>query len=403
MKILLVAGARPNFMKIAPLVHELNAQRKGTWWKRKLRAKSYELSWKIVHTGQHYDYEMSKVFFDELDIPEPDYFLGAGSGTHAEQTAKIMTVFEMVCVQEKPDVVVVVGDVNSTLACSVTAKKLDIKVAHVEAGLRSFDMTMPEEINRIVTDSISDYLFISEKSGIRNLKREGKSKRQMYFVGNIMIDTLFYGLQKIKNARGKGHGARSKEQRAKSREQGALHAPRSMPLAPSSKLHADEYAVVTLHRPSNVDDKEKLKDILLALQKISEDMDIYFPIHPRTEKNISNFKLNNIVENSGIKVVPPMSYFEFLNLWKDASLVLTDSGGIQEETTVLGIPCFTIRDNTERPITIKQGTNTLVGTTGKGILKAYKKFKKGKRKKGKVPKFWDGKTAERIIKVLLTR
>ncbi len=381
MKILLVAGARPNFMKIAPLVHELNARRRKGWWKRKLRAKSYELSWKIVHTGQHYDYEMSKVFFDELDIQEPDYFLGAGSGTHAEQTAKIMTVFEMVCVQEKPDVVVVVGDVNSTLACSVTAKKLNIKVAHVEAGLRSFDMTMPEEINRIVTDSISDYLFISEKSGIRNLKREGKSKKQMYFVGNIMIDTLFYGLKKINSAKRKTQSARH-------------YAKKAMPLA-------DEYAIVTLHRPSNVDDKEKLEDILLALRKISEDMDIYFPIHPRTEKNINSFKLNKLVENSGIIMTPPMSYLEFLNLWKDASLVLTDSGGIQEETTVLGIPCFTIRENTERPITIKQGTNILVGTTGKGILKAYKKFKKGKRKKGKKTKFWDGKTAERIINILI--
>jgi UDP-N-acetylglucosamine 2-epimerase (non-hydrolysing) len=370
MKILLVAGARPNFMKIAPLVHELNAKSKGTIWSKMLRTKSKELSYKIVHTGQHYDYEMSKVFFDELDIPEPDYFLGAGSGTHAEQTGKIMEVFEKICFKERPDVVVVVGDVNSTLACSVTAKKLNIKVAHVESGLRSFDMTMPEEINRIVTDSISDYLFVSEKSGINNLKREGKNKKQVFFVGNVMIDTLFYGLKKLKEAKRKVQSEKP-------------------------------YAVVTLHRPSNVDDRDKLKDILFALKEISKDMNIYFPIHPRTEKNINDFNLNYLLEDSNIKVTPPLSYLEFLALWKDAVLALTDSGGIQEETTVLGIPCFTIRENTERPITIKKGTNILVGTTGKRILTAYKKFKKGKRKKGKVPKFWDGKTAERIVKILL--
>jgi UDP-N-acetylglucosamine 2-epimerase (non-hydrolysing) len=375
MKILLVAGARPNFMKIAPLVHELNAKSKGTIWSKMLRTKSKELSYKIVHTGQHYDYEMSKVFFDELDIPEPDYFLGAGSGTHAEQTGKIMEVFEKICFKERPDVVVVVGDVNSTLACSVTAKKLNIKVAHVESGLRSFDMTMPEEINRIVTDSISDYLFVSEKSGIENLKREGKNKKQVFFVGNVMIDTLFYGLQKLEIKK-----LRKSEVR---------------------KNTEKPYAVVTLHRPSNVDDRDKLKDILFALKEISKDMNIYFPIHPRTEKNINDFNLNYLLEDSNIKVTPPLSYLEFLALWKDAVLVLTDSGGIQEETTVLGIPCFTIRENTERPITIKKGTNILVGTTGKRILKAYKKFKKGKRKKGKVPKFWDGKTAERIVKILL--
>jgi len=395
MKILLVAGARPNFMKIAPLVHELNARRKEPLWRKKLKAQNQELSWKIVHTGQHYDYEMSKVFFDELDISEPDYFLGAGSGTHAEQTAKIMTVFERVCVQEKPDVVVVVGDVNSTLACSVTAKKLNIKVAHVEAGLRSFDMTMPEEINRIVTDSISDYLFISEKSGIQNLKREGRSKKQMYFVGNIMIDTLRYGLRKLENKKIESKKLGKSKVQKETQE--------SKPNASRSMRSAGSYGVVTLHRPSNVDDKAKLKDILTALREISWDMDIYFPIHPRTEKNIDIFRLNSIVENSGIIVTTPMSYLKFLQLWKDASLVLTDSGGIQEETTVLGIPCFTIRDNTERPITIKEGTNVLVGTTSKGILNAYRKHKKGSRKKRKAPKFWDGKTAGRIVNVLMKK
>ncbi len=232
MKLLLVAGARPNFMKIAPLVHVIHQKNQ--------KNKRNQIDYKLVHTGQHYDYEMSKVFFDELDIPEPDYFLNVGSGTHAEQTAKIMTVFEEICLQEKPDVVVVVGDVNSTLACSVTAKKLNIKVAHVEAGLRSFDMTMPEEINRIVTDTISDYLFVSEKSGIKNLKKEGKNKNQVFFVGNIMIDTLFYGLKKIKQGK--------VEVKVKIKNNPKLHALCSMP-----------YAVLTLHRPSNVDDKNKLK------------------------------------------------------------------------------------------------------------------------------------------------
>lgn len=370
MKILLTAGARPNFMKIAPLIHELKS-----WQAKKLA--SNKLSYKLIHTGQHYDYEMSKVFFEELDIPEPDYFLGAGSGSHAEQTAKVMVEFEKVCQKEKPDIVVVVGDVNSTLACSVTAKKLNIKVAHVEAGLRSFDMTMPEEINRIVTDSISDYLFVSEKSGLKNLKKEGKNENQVFFVGNIMIDTLFYGLKKIGNEK-----LRNSE---------------------IKKINKKPYVVVTLHRPSNVDDKNKLEDILMALIEISKDMDIYFPIHPRTKKNIEKMKLKYILENSNIKTMPPLSYLEFLSLWKDASLVLTDSGGIQEETTVLGIPCFTIRENTERPITIEEGTNILVGTTGKGILQAYKQFKRGTRRKGRVPELWDGKTAERIVKILLNK
>jgi UDP-N-acetylglucosamine 2-epimerase (non-hydrolysing) len=289
-----------------------------------------------------------------------------------------MLAFEKVCLQEKPDVVLVVGDVNSTLACSVTAKKLNIKVAHVEAGLRSGDMTMPEEINRIVTDSISDYLFVSEKSGIENLKKEGKQKKQVFFVGNVMIDTLYFGLEKLKSR--------------KTVKRSRWHA---------GKPANHAYAVVTLHRPSNVDDKEKIQDILLALKEISQDMPIYFPIHPRTEKNIRSFNLNSLIRQSNIHTMPPMSYLEFLALWKDASLVLTDSGGIQEETTVLGIPCFTIRENTERPITIKEGTNILVGTTGKGIFKAYRTFKKGKLKKGHVPKFWDGRSAKRIINMLL--
>jgi UDP-N-acetylglucosamine 2-epimerase (non-hydrolysing) len=354
-------------MKIAPLVWTINQAGK--------IKHINQINYKLVHTGQHYDYEMSKVFFKELDIPEPDYFLGAGSGTHAEQTARIMIEFEKVCIKEEPDIVVVVGDVNSTLACSVTSKKLNVRVAHVEAGLRSGDMTMPEEVNRIVTDSISDYLFVTEKSGMENLNREGKTDEQVFFVGNTMIDTLHYCLNKLSTMRSKPH------------------VPFTMP-------RADTYAVVTLHRPSNVDDKAKLEDILTALKKISKNRDVFFPIHPRTEKNVIDFGLTHIIEGSNIRLTPPMSYLEFINLWKDASLVLTDSGGIQEETTALGIPCFTIRENTERPITIEEGTNILVGSTGQGILTEFRKFKTGSRKEGKVPELWDGKTAERIIKIL---
>jgi len=351
-------------MKIAPLVRAID--------RRNRTDRRNRINFRIVHAGQHYDEEMSKVFFEEFDIPEPDYLLNGGSGSHAGQTAKVMLEFEKVCLTEKPDIVVVVGDVNSTLACSITAKKLAIQVAHVEAGLRSGDRSMPEEINRIVTDSISDYLFVTEKSGIENLKREGKDETSIYFTGNIMIDTLYDCLNKLKR----------------------LQADRqTVPRGP--------YAVVTLHRPSNVDDKEKLKAILKALKEISRDMDLFFPIHPRTQKNMERFRLGNLLNHSNIKFMAPMSYLQFLGLWKDAALVLTDSGGIQEETTVLGIPCFTIRDNTERPVTIKKGTNVLVGTTGKGILKAYREFKKGGRKKGKIPELWDGKTAERIVNILV--
>lgn len=350
-------------MKIAPLVHQLASGSRGA-------------DWLIVHTGQHYDYEMSRVFFDELDIPQPDYFLGAGSGSHAEQTAKIMVEFEKVCLDEKPDVVVVVGDVNSTLACAVTAKKLNIKVAHVEAGLRSRDMTMPEEINRIVTDSISDYLFVTEKSGIENLKSEGKEDRNIFFVGNVMIDTLFHQMEMLKGDAGAGRSDID------------------------GRKISGPYAVVTLHRPSNVDKKETLTGIMKALIDISRDMEVVFPAHPRTKQNIEAFDLLDLVGNSRIEIVPPLPYRSFLRLWKDASLVLTDSGGLQEETTALGIACFTIRENTERPITIEEGTNRLVGTAYSGIISAYEAFKRGEMKGGRVPKYWDGKAAARILAVL---
>lgn len=367
MKILLIAGARPNFMKIAPLVHEL--KRVQSLQNGNESDNHKEIIFKVVDTGQHYDYEMSSIFFEDFDLPKPDYFLNSGSGTHGQQTARIMVEFEKVCFEEKPDLVVVVGDVNSTLACSITAKKLNIKVAHVEAGLRSFDMTMPEEINRIVTDTLADFLFVTEKSGIENLKKEAKSEDKIFFVGNIMIDTLFYCLEKLKNTK-------------------------------PPKNTNFKYGVLTLHRPSNVDDKDKLKDILDGLVNVANDMVIYFPIHPRTKNNLEKFGLDYWIDKTNIKIIPPLSYIEFLDLWKDANFVFTDSGGIQEETTVLGIPCFTIRENTERPITIEQGTNILVGTTGKEIIDAYIKLKVGDRKKGTVPELWDGKTAERIVKII---
>jgi UDP-N-acetylglucosamine 2-epimerase (non-hydrolysing) len=353
--IFIVGGARPNFMKIAPLVWQLTKKR---------------AAFRLIHTGQHYDYEMSRVFFDELDIPEPDYFLKVGSGTHSEQTARIMVEFEKTCAAERPEIVVVVGDVNSTLACSVCAKKLDIPVAHVEAGLRSGDMTMPEEINRIVTDSISDYLFVTEQSGIYNLRRAGRNESQIFFVGNVMIDTLYYGLKKLRQK-------------------------------PTPRPTEDPFGVVTLHRPSNVDNKKTLSEILLALTEISDSADIYFPMHPRTAKNIRDFRLKSLLKNSRVKILAPLSYLEFLSLWKDADFVMTDSGGLQEETTSLGVACFTIRENTERPVTVEEGTNVLVGTERAAIVGEFRKFREGHRKRGRVPEFWDGKTAERIVDLLL--
>ncbi len=355
--VFLVGGARPNFMKIAPLVWQIQKRR---------------LEFRLIHTGQHYDYEMSKVFFDELDMPAPDFFFNAGSGTHAEQTARIMVEFERVCAAEPPGIVLVVGDVNSTLACSITAKKLGIKVAHVEAGLRSGDLTMPEEINRLVTDSISDFLFVTEASGLDNLRREGRGEAQVFLVGNIMIDSLFFGLRKLE-ARG------------------------------AARVTDQPYGVLTLHRPSNVDHPDKLADILRAVGEISRTTPVYFPVHPRTARNIRDFHLADLLEKSDIRVQPPLSYLDFLALWKDADLVLTDSGGLQEETTVLGVPCFTIRENTERPITIVEGTNVLVGTSGESLLREYGKFRQGGRKKGRVPDLWDGKAADRIIDLLFAR
>ncbi len=359
MKVFLIAGARPNFMKIAPIARAFDKQN--------------QINYKIIHTGQHYDQNMSDVFFEELGIQQPDYHLGAGGGTHAQQTAKIMTGFEEICEKDRPDLVIVVGDVNSTLACSIVAKKMHIKVAHVEAGLRSFDLSMPEEINRMVTDSISDLFFVTEEQGMTNLLKEGKSRDQLHFVGHVMIDNLFYQLDKLKKMD-----------------------TTTFPTTQFKQTHP-EYGVVTLHRPSNVDTKESLVSIFETLAIISETLPLIFPIHPRTRKNMEAF---NIEPGPNIKLTEPLSYMAFLNLWKDAKLALTDSGGLQEETTALGIPCLTIRDNTERPITVTQGTNELVGTSKKKILESFKKIMNNDWKTGQCPKFWDGNAAERIVKVI---
>jgi len=361
MKIILVAGARPNFMKIAPLVRQLKGRR--------------DFEYKIIHTGQHYDEEMSQVFFDELEIPAPDYHLNAGSGSHAEQTAKIMVAFERVCEAERPDVVVVVGDVNSTLACSITAKKMGVRVAHVEAGLRSGDWAMPEEINRVVTDSISDYLFVTEKSGRENLLREGKRPESIFFVGHVMVDNLLHMKRRLDG-----------EEMAQS-DATAL----------KTRLGLGRYAFLTLHRPANVDDPETFGGIVTALNEVSRDLPILFPVHPRTRNQLDR---NGLKFSDSVFLLSPLGFRESLYLWKDAALVLTDSGGLQEETTALGIPCFTIRENTERPVTIEEGTNTLVGVRPEGILAAYRDFRDGRVKKGRVPELWDGRAAERILDIL---
>lgn len=353
-KIYIVAGARPNFMKVAPLVRELSKF-------------NNEFTVKLVHTGQHYDQNMSQVFFEELGIPTPDVSFDVGSGSHAEQTAKVMVNFESYCQQDKPDLVVVVGDVNSTLACAIVAKKLQLNLAHVEAGLRSHDRTMPEEINRLATDSISDIMFVTEQSGLDNLRNEGVPENKIHYVGNLMIDTLVYNLDKV--------------------------ASRSLP------VDVRNYALVTLHRPSNVDSADNLRVLMDILSEISKQFPVVFPAHPRTQKNMREFGLFPDADSS-IKILNPLGYIDFLNLMKNASFCLTDSGGIQEETTVLSVPCLTVRENTERPVTITEGTNTLVPLDRAVILKHVEEIVQKRYKKGTAPKFWDGRSAERIRAVL---
>lgn len=359
----LVAGARPNFMKIAPIVRALDARRDA-------------FRYQIVHTGQHYDREMSDVFFEELGIPKPDFHLEAGGGSHAEQTAKIMVAYEKICQAQRPDCTLVVGDVNSTLACSIVAKKLHIPVAHVEAGLRSGDMRMPEEINRLVTDSISDWFFVTEPSGRDNLLREGKPADRVFFVGHVMVDNLLYQRDQLERA-----------------ERGGFE-------SESLKARLGRYGVVTLHRPSNVDHPDTLAPIAGALREISAKLPLVFPVHPRTRGNLEKFGLDL---GPGVILTKPLSYMDFLNLWKDASLILTDSGGLQEETTALGIPCLTLRENTERPVTVDEGTNTMVGCDPAKIVPAAEGVLAGKGKAGQRPQFWDGKAAERIVNELWER
>lgn len=347
-------------MKIAPLIREM-----------KKREKIEHL---LVHTGQHYDNDMSDSFFKQLEIPEPDINLGVGAGSHAEQTAKIMIEFEKVLLQHKPDFILVVGDVNSTIACSLVASKLGVKIIHVEAGLRSFDRGMPEEINRVLTDAISDLLFTTEASANKNLKQEGVPEQKVFFVGNVMIDTLVHCLDKIQD--------------------------RSLPF---QNLHEKQYAVVTLHRPSNVDRPEVLEKILDALSRISQKIKLVIPLHPRTQKNINAFglqeKLDAIARNGVI--AGPIGYLEMLRLIKSARLAITDSGGLQEETTYLGVPCITMRENTERPSTVELGTNVLVGNDLGLLFEHFEKILSDHFKKGQIPPLWDGKAASRIVEVLV--
>jgi UDP-N-acetylglucosamine 2-epimerase (non-hydrolysing) len=359
-RILNIVGARPNFMKMAPLMDQFARRRD-------------RFEAKLVHTGQHYDAQMSDVFFDELGLPKPDIHLGVGSGSHAVQTAKIMVEFEKVVEAEKPALVIVVGDVNSTMACSIVAAKAHVPVAHVEAGLRSFDRRMPEEINRVVTDSLSSYLFITEEDARQNLRREGVNDDKVFFVGNVMIDTLLKLLPKAQK----------------------------LDTLKRFGLRKSEYALVTLHRPSNVDKREQFAGILGALETIQREIDVLFPIHPRSVARLKEFGLYEKVASwPRLKLTDPLGYLDFMNLMSQSKLVLTDSGGLQEETTVLGIPCLTLRENTERPITIHEGTNLLLGTDPKRIETEAKKILSGHAKQGRVPKFWDGKAAERIVEIL---
>jgi UDP-N-acetylglucosamine 2-epimerase (non-hydrolysing) len=363
MLIYLVAGARPNFMKIAPIVRALQAQQL--------------LTYKIIHTGQHYDREMNDVFFEELGIPQPDVFMGAGGGSHAQQTAKIMVGFEELCMQERPAAVLVVGDVNSTLACSIVAKKLNIPVAHVEAGLRSGDMAMPEEINRLVTDSISDWFFVTEPAALEHLRREGKQEDAIHYVGHVMVDNVLYQADKLDHTD------------TSSFETSAWKAER--------KAAGQRYGVVTLHRPSNVDDAANFTRIAGALKEIAAELPLIFPVHPRTRANLEKFGIDL---GANITLAGPQAYMAFLNLWKDAAVVLTDSGGLQEETTALGVPCVTIRENTERPVTVDEGSNVLAGTDPAAIMREARKILRGEGKQGRRPHLWDGKAAERIVAVL---
>lgn len=359
MKLTLIAGARPNFMKIAPIIHEVQKQKE----------KGNLIKYRLVHTGQHYDQKMSETFFQELNIPEPDVNLNCGGGTQAEQTAAIMVAFEKELLANPTDLVVVVGDVTSTMACSIVAKKMNTKVAHVEAGIRSWDLTMPEEINRMVTDALSDYYFTTTQLANKNLKNIGAADNQIFFVGNVMIDTLLANQHRF--------------------EKPAIF--------DQLGLKEKEYLMLTLHRPANVDEADKLKALMAEIVSNVNDLPIVFPIHPRTAKIFTDLgiKANNL------HIVDPMGYLEFNYMVKHSKAVITDSGGITEETTVMGVPCITLRDNTERPETITIGTNELIGTNPEAIKPTLDKLFAGKWKEGGVPELWDGKAAERIVEKLI--
>lgn len=367
-QILCVVGARPNFMKIAPIMRALNNPDLG-------------LSACLLHTGQHYDAAMKKSFFDQLQIPEPDIDLGVGSGSHAVQTAEIMKRFEPVLDEVKPKAVLVVGDVNSTIACALVAVKKNIPVIHVEAGLRSGDRAMPEEINRVLTDQISDLLFTTEKTAEPNLTNEGIGVGRIHFAGNVMIDTLLFNLDR----------AVSTEQTIE-----ASPCPESSDFPDLSK----GYGLVTLHRPSNVDEPIVLERLLKVLGQVSTELPLIFPVHPRTKNKIAEAGLEPLIANANVYCLPPLGYLEMLGVMKDAKLVLTDSGGIQEETTALGVPCITLRENTERPITVEEGTNTIVGSDPDKILACVSNTLETGGKSGMVPELWDGKAAERIAKII---
>jgi UDP-N-acetylglucosamine 2-epimerase (non-hydrolysing) len=360
-KIVSVVGARPNFIKIAAL-HKAFSEMTGI------------VSHKICHTGQHFDKKMSDVFFTELELPKPDYFLGVSGGSHAQQTAQIILEFEKVLLLEKPDLVIVVGDVNSTMACALVASKLNIPLAHIEAGLRSFDREMPEETNRKVTDVLSDYLFVTEQSGVDNLLKEGVDEQKIFFVGNVMIDSLYNYLPQAKCS----------------------------PICKELSIKPKDYILVTFHRPSNVDDFESLVQLQSFLNKLSELKTVVFPIHPRTRSNFEKHSLMTGL-NTNIRLTDPIGYIDFIALQLHALLVITDSGGIQEETTALQVQCLTVRNNTERPVTVEIGTNQLIGTNYDLVIEEAIKRIKGQLKKGSLPYLWDGKSASRIARIIINK
>jgi UDP-N-acetylglucosamine 2-epimerase (non-hydrolysing) len=367
MRILTIVGARPNFVKVVPLLDEMR--------------RYPEMETILIHTGQHYDYEMSKAFFEDLEIPAPHLNLGVGSGTAVTQSAEIMLRLERVMEEVQPDVVVVVGDVNSTLSAALTAAKMGLPLAHVEAGLRSFDRTMPEELNRVLTDAVADFLFVTEPSGVENLRREGRPEERIYLVGNVMIDALRRFLPRAKALP-------------------ILH--HLQALGKSCVDLTRPYGLVTLHRPSTVDDRATFRMIWAALEVIANEIPLIFPVHPRTQSRMEEWGFCGPRRDtsSSIRVLPPLSYLQFLRLQSEAKLMITDSGGVQEESTALGIPCLTVRESTERPITISEGTNLLVGLNGCRLVEEAQKILRGEGKKGQAPRLWDGHASTRIVRTL---